>query len=179
MLISKQFMFALRALFIMSILATPLGAAWAEEPSPNKDDDAKGYTGEVIGYGEYGPDARKTVPVQAEAGSEMPFAYNRRGSSLVFAVIPAPGSKDIYGNHDSNSDLDEDLIRVNGYLKSALDAGWTDTCSDSDAGDSVFCTTSMGGWFIPWIQYTARSRHRFHTDGYIDGDFYTRDEKNL
>ena len=78
-----------------------------------------------------------------------------------------------FGSHTSDSDLWEDEIWVDGFLKVTTDPGWRDACDNHRAGDNSYCGTNFDH-ILPRTIY-AKSDHHFHTDGYVDNNFSTAD----
>ncbi|GAB4500755.1 MAG: hypothetical protein Fur0035_02950 [Anaerolineales bacterium] len=100
----------------------------------------------------------------------------RRGSTdawLNWVWNPPYFGFEHFGAHHSSSDLSEDEIWVDGFLKITNDSSWRDTCSQERSGKNAYCVTSFFQVMSRSIQ--AKSDHHFHLRGYKDNDFSTAD----
>jgi hypothetical protein len=78
---------------------------------------------------------------------------------------------------ESDSDLTEDFIKVEGYLYWWVGGGWSleDDCEDPNTNSShAACRTYGGGGGSP-STLKQDGYHYFHTDGYQDDSFQTQD----
>jgi hypothetical protein len=73
------------------------------------------------------------------------------------------------GSHTSASDLVEDEIKVDGFMK--IKTYWDDSCRHPTSGKMAHCNTRKV-YHIPYTFY-AESHHFFHKAGYQDDYFET------
>ena len=88
-------------------------------------------------------------------------------------------SQTVHGSHNSESDLYEDTIDIDGRVKEN-GQGWSDYCGSPSSGTFNGCNTSMSDPNPHWDynDFTAASDHYFHTSGYNDEQFNTQDVLN-
>lgn len=77
------------------------------------------------------------------------------------------------GDHDSESDLFEGQIWVDGCIKIKGNSTWADCDSHRTSGHIAHADTFVSGAY--GTSYTAKSWHHFHTSGYIDWNPTTSD----
>jgi hypothetical protein len=178
-------------LFILVTLLLSVGpdAAMGQPPSdgpplpegvqvlPELGPAAPGQTPGVNGYKVFGPNAVRKVRVQPLAEgmkSITPLTLYRSGytDAWYFWLGPFAGYA-YFGSHTSDSDLWEQQIWVDGFLKRKEQRGWMNTCSTHTSGWRAHCNTSF-----QWESTCAygESYHFFHTPGYQDDRFITRDQ---
>lgn len=74
------------------------------------------------------------------------------------------------GSHNSDSDLDEDQIGVDGFMRIG-GPSWDDSCDRHISGTSAHCRTEVTANFF--YSFYVESHHSFHTAGYPDTYFET------
>ena len=169
-------------LTVLALSILPLVAVSAQQ------DDGSGAAGaadavKVVGvrpglngFGELGPEAMAAEIPTMEEGF-----YDKIGAQAIYRSgytdaygIWWPGSGwDHIGSHTSDSDLFEDQIWADGYLKQTGVSGWNDSCSNRTNGTRAWCQTKFFALFNYSIY--AETKHHFHTSGYVDSNFTTGD----
>lgn len=185
--------FAFRLLMLLAIIvgisyATPVlaGDKGPHDPSYNKTKEVrpdlggqneKGIVGEN-GFKVFNPGSIAVALVAPLAQGNLPSmaaatVYRSGSTDAWLSWAPMPPGWDHFGGHTSGSDLWENEIWVNGYLKITTDSGWRTSCSNHVSGNSAYCTTT----FFQLIPRTikAQTNHHFHTSGYVDQNFTTSD----
>jgi len=164
-------------------LSAASGVVVAQEPLPPQQEDSQhipdlgpdepGLTSGEGGYKVFGPRAVLFVPIQPLASSDKrsPLALYRAGYSDVYQ-----SGDNMKGSHNSQSDLVEDKIWVDGAIKRSLHE-WDDSCSRHIQGQFAHCSTSMFDPQGPNF-YTAHSWHYFEKAGYADEQFETEDKED-
>ncbi|MCL4488520.1 MAG: hypothetical protein M1570_10380 [Chloroflexi bacterium] len=173
--------FALLALLALNFGA---GIAQAEGPYgetqllPNLGPVQPGLTPGVGGYKVFGPDALKRVAVRRPslpgASPASPLTEYRAGWTDEYQCGDAP----VYacGSHNSQSDLNEEEINIDGAARRTDITGWQDFQQKHTVGKIAVATTKI--YYGPLGRlYTAigHSWHHFHKTGYVDDDFQTED----
>jgi hypothetical protein len=144
---------------------------------PDLGPSVPGQTPGVNGYKVFGPNAVRRVPIRpsVEGGeTTAPLTLYRSGYTDVWYTWGGPFQPYVYnGSHTSDSDLWEEQIWVDGYLKRRNQIGWMNNCRDHTAGSRAQCNTSF-----EWSAVCAygESQHFFHTTGYADDHFTTSDQ---
>jgi hypothetical protein len=172
--------FALMAL----LLSVGSGVARADGPDgngqiiPNLGPVVPGLTPGVGGYKVFGPDAIKREPIR-RLGSvgispTTPNTLYRAGWTDEYQC--ADNGQYACGSHNSQSDLYEQEINVDGAARRNDSQGWQDYQQQHTVGHIAVCFTRI--YYGPIGRfYTAigHSWHHFHTNGYGDSDFQTED----
>jgi hypothetical protein len=73
------------------------------------------------------------------------------------------------GSHNSDSDLVEDEIWVDGFMK--IKSYWDDSCKRHTSGTSAHCRTELTYHLV--YNFYVESHHTFHKAGYPDTYFET------
>jgi hypothetical protein len=178
----KIYVSLLIALTILIILSDQVCADGPPLPEgvqvlPELGPAVPGQTPGVNGYKVFGPNAVRQVKVQPLAEgmkSVAPLTLYRSGYTDVWYYWKGPFQPYVYnGSHTSDSDLQEQQIWVDGFLKRRGQTGWMDDCDDHTSGSRAHCNTSF-----EWSAVCAygESIHFFHTDGYVDDQFETADQ---
>jgi hypothetical protein len=132
------------------------------------------------GYKVFEPGAIRRMPIRALRASEAaslsidPMALYRSGYTDAW-IHWEPAGFGHYGSHTSDSDLFEQQIWVDGFLRPlSQPSSWWSQCQDHRSGHRATCTTYF--WYPVFCRNIyAESFHHFHTDGYADDDFKTSD----
>lgn len=143
----------------------PLGAVPADEPA----------MGPPPGYriDEPSPGAVvHRVPVRPESASVEYLILDqyRSGWTDGWWSWHYPLDFDHVGSHTSDSDLVEEQIYVDGFLRVG-DGGWDDSCEHHTTGTTAHCNTCVT-YHLEYSFY-AESHHFFHKTGYQDDYFET------
>lgn len=81
------------------------------------------------------------------------------------------------GGHQSGSDLWEEQIWADGFLKVTTDPSWRTICSNHTSGTYAYCSTSFFHLLPRTIN--AKTNHFFHKSGYYDHFFQQVMEHNF
>jgi len=73
------------------------------------------------------------------------------------------------GSHNSDSDLNEDQIKVDGFMR--MTSSWSDSCKRHTSGTSAHCRTEVTANLF--YSFYVESHHSFHKSGYPDTYFET------
>lgn len=186
-----NFRFTFRILMMLAIImgaATPVLADDEEpkDPTYNKTKVTRPDVGTQVeqgavgknGYKVFNPGSIAVVAAESvtseQAEALLPATSYRSGSTDAWLnYVAMPPGWDHFGGHTSGSDLWEDEIWVDGFLKITTDANWRTSCQNHASGRSAYCATS----FFQYIPRTIKSKsnHHFHKSGYIDNNFSTSD----
>lgn len=146
---------------------------------PQRGPSFPGMIPGVNGYKVFEPRAIQRVPIRSlrEAGPPSSFSsiltLYRSGYTDAWIHWEPPGFGH-YGSHTSDSDLFEQQILVDGFLRPLSDSAWWSRCQDYRSGHRATCITYF--WYPGFCRNIyAESFHHFHTDGYQDNDFKTSD----
>lgn len=125
----------------------------------------------VNGYKVFSPSAISVLMVSG-------YGKGSNGALSVLATRTAATDASTFlgngvGDHDSESELFENDIWVDGCIKRTGNSTWADCDSDRTSGHIAHADTYMSGTY-GW-QYTAKSWHHFHTTGYVDWNPVTQD----
>lgn len=77
----------------------------------------------------------------------------------------------LVGSHDSDSDLVEDQIFVDGFMDVKIVGKWSDSCFHHTTGTHAHCNT-LKKYYLKYSFY-VESHHFFHKEGYGDQYFET------
>jgi len=153
----------------------PPGEWTNSEPilDPQRGPTFPGMMPGIGGYKIFGPGAIRKIPVRPVSSPIDPQALYRSGYTDAWIHWEPPGFGH-YGSHTSDSDLFEQEIWVDGYLRPLSSTGWWATCSDHRVGQRATCLTYF--WYPVFCRNIyAESLHHFHTDGFEDDNFKTGD----
>lgn len=193
---NRKALFSLLLISLMMLL--PVGIAQADGPTGDSKDgvselwtntqtevhpelgpEVPGLTPGENGYKVFNPGAITIVPVKSvEKDRELTISGTglyREGRTDTYLIMRDKMYAE--ATHNSESDLFEEDIRVEGAIKQD-GFGWADNCVDPESGirsgHLAHCQTSM-----PYPQflktYIGHSWHHFHTTGYVDDDFQSED----
>jgi len=138
---------------------------------PDLGPEVEGPTPGVDGYKVFGPNAIITQSIGGEKESGIRRDLLRTGTTDIWQE----GSNGtLHGSHTSESDINEDVINVDGAIKE-VGQGWFDSDRDHASGYFANCNTQMSDRNF-WQTFHAHSWHFWHTEGYYDFDGETYDE---
>lgn len=152
-------------MLIVSMFPVPDVNANTDFPPPNDQSPI------VIRQG--GPTIR-IVPVYPStprlSDSMTTTVYRSGWTDATWVYYPYPLKYEHNGSHNSESDLVEEQIWVDGSLNVG-DSGVVHSCSNHSAGQYAQCGTSKT---YSWkYKFTATSWHFYHKSGYVDQNFKT------
>jgi hypothetical protein len=172
-------LFAVLAVLALALSLVPT-AARAQGPDgngrviPNLGPVTPGLTSGVNGYKVFGPDAFRRVPIQPLSSSSIPTNSINNLYRAVWTDEYGCGYT-ACGSHNSQSDLLEEKIWVDGAAKWSWASGWQTSCGKHTAGHLAQCGTTLAQDFCAVWTAIGHSWHYFHTANYGDLDTQTED----
>lgn len=152
------------------------------EETETRADIGPKYEGNVVGqngYKVFKPGAIVAVPaISTEAARTLAAAQMRRGSTDAWLAWSwsfdwKKWGWDHIASHNSNSDLWEDEIWVDGALKITTDSSWRELCPKHTSGNNAACTTRFFQVLPRTIK--AESSHYFKKSGFANSSFKSSD----
>ena len=116
----------------------------------------------VNGYKVFNPGAISILRVMGQGKAPNSVLVAIRRAATDASTYLGSGT----GDHDSESDLSEGQIWVDGCIKKTGNPTWADCDSNRTSGHIAHADTFVSGAY--GTQYTAKSWHHFHTSGYVD-----------
>jgi hypothetical protein len=144
---------------------------------PHLGPKEEGLTPGENGYKVYHADAIESRSVQSKKEATLSSIYRAGYTDIWEEGIGE--DQTVRGSHNSQSDLYEETIDIDGRIKKN-GQGWSNYCGAPSSGTFHGCATSMADPrpHFDWDDFTAKSDHYFHTSGYNDDNFSTQDTLN-
>jgi hypothetical protein len=161
---------------------TPVGKVEINEVTETRPNIGPNYEGNVVGqngYKVFNPGAIVAVPITGiDDARAIAAAQMRRGSTDAWLAWSwnfdwKKWGWDHIASHNSNSDLWEDEIWVDGALKITTDSSWRELCPNHTSGNNTTCTTRFFQVLPRTIK--AESSHYFKKSGFVNSSFKSSD----